>query len=384
MPWLAGIAVCAAPTIIAMRGQLAFGQGPMKLAELAFLVPAMLEGAAWMLAWRRGRAVKKGQPDGALGAAMWTLALTGAAMNFWHGAAESGVQVGVMYALASLIGFGLVEVLTHADRAAQMRTRRVGLLRAVRYPRIAWAAWSLQIQHGPATDPSAAWAQVWRDRFDCEPGSTRADRKDGRCRVRTRDRVRRGRTKLARQLAAARVETAQARAAVAQVRAETSARLVGEREAAAARAQRFAAERAALTAAREAAEREARDASQRAREAAAEAEQAQAALEDAETAREAAEREARETRERAEGERRETREMNEGEKSRSPRAGMILAAWGAGKEPNCSEIDRAVAGRVTGTARQTKRELIQEGFGPGNVPPEYRADSANPLITAAR
>lgn len=196
MPLLAGVVACVAPTIIATRGQYEFAHGPMDLGVLAWLFPAMLEGAAWLLAWRRYRAVRAGESVAWLTPGVWSLALVAAAMNVWHGATRSGgsLQVGVGYGLASLVGFALVELLArherHADSARQRR--RVGVARWLRFPRLAWAAWTRQVEMGPAGEAGEAWRQVWVDRFGVEPGSTRAQRRAGRRMVKSRDQIIRG------------------------------------------------------------------------------------------------------------------------------------------------------------------------------------------------
>lgn len=190
LPVVAGIVACVAPTVIAFRGQYEFAHGPMQLGALAWLFPAMLEGAAWYLAWRRYRAVQSGEPLGWLTPGVWALALTAAAMNVWHGATAPGgsLQVGVGYGLASLIGFALVELVARHDRAAsQHGVHRVGVLRALRFPPVAFAAWSRMVEMGPDADAREAWEQAWVDRYDVEPGATRDDRKDGRLRVLARD-----------------------------------------------------------------------------------------------------------------------------------------------------------------------------------------------------
>lgn len=194
LPGVAGAVACVAPTLIATRGQYQFALTTMQLGPMAVLVPMMLEGAAWTLAWRRHQAVHRDEPTERLTAGVWTLALTAAAMNLWHGAAEHSVQVGVAYAIASLVGFGLVELLAghqRGARAAETKVRRrawlLELLRALRYPRLSWAAWSRRIELGPGPDPAAdavaAWRQAWVDRFDVAPGADARMRRHGRRRV---------------------------------------------------------------------------------------------------------------------------------------------------------------------------------------------------------
>jgi hypothetical protein len=182
---------CAAPSIIAMRGQLAFARGPMQLGPLSPLWPAMLEGAAWVLAWERARATRDGQRTGLLGCGMWGFALVGAAMNFWHGAATTSAEVGAGYAAASLLGFALVEL--HVRREASPTRPRLGLVlrrlvlalaRAARFPRLSFAACSRLVELGPGADPAEAWRQAWLDRFGVAPGAGRTQRERARRDVR--------------------------------------------------------------------------------------------------------------------------------------------------------------------------------------------------------
>lgn len=168
-PALAGVAACVAPTAIATRGQYEFGVEVMQLGAMAVLVPVMLEGAAWMLAWQRYQAVAAGDPATRLTVGVWALAGAAAGLNFWHGATGLGgsVQVGVTYGVASVVGFGLVELLARhraggTPRARERRARRrLALARAVRFPRVSWAAWSMRVAHGDATAPEQVWRQVW-------------------------------------------------------------------------------------------------------------------------------------------------------------------------------------------------------------------------------
>lgn len=177
-PALAGVAACVAPTAIATRGQYEFGVEVMRLGAMAVLVPVMLEGAAWMLAWQRYQAVAAGDPATRLTVGVWALAGAAAGLNFWHGATGLGgsVQVGVTYGVASVVGFGLVELLARhragaTPRAQQRRARRrLALARAVRFPRVSWAAWSRRVAHGAATDPEQVWRQVWESSTQASDG----------------------------------------------------------------------------------------------------------------------------------------------------------------------------------------------------------------------
>jgi hypothetical protein len=112
LPMVAGLVACAAPAVIAFDGQYRFASGPMHLGQLGLLFPIMLEGVAWRLVWARQQALRAraDAPTARLTIGIWLTALTGAAMNVWHGLAAGSLQVGVGFGLASLVGFGLVEV----------------------------------------------------------------------------------------------------------------------------------------------------------------------------------------------------------------------------------------------------------------------------------
>lgn len=188
LPLVAGAVACVAPTVLAFRGQLAYAQGPMQLGPLAPLLPLMLEGAAWFLAWRRHRAVRAGEPLGWLTPGVWALALIAAGLQVWHGVDKGDVQVGVTFGLASLVGFGLVELLARHDRAAARQDiDRIGCRRWVRFPHVAFGAWSRMVELGPAVTAAEAWRQGWLDRYGVEPGATRGERLDGRATVRALD-----------------------------------------------------------------------------------------------------------------------------------------------------------------------------------------------------
>ncbi|MDN5920311.1 MAG: hypothetical protein L0I76_35310, partial [Pseudonocardia sp.] len=123
----------------------------------------------------------------------WLLAAVAASLNLWHGATgPGGLQVGVAYALASLVGFALVELLVGHQRRARAsadRTRRprgllIGLARLLRYPLLSWAAWSRRVELGPGADAGEAWGQAWRDRFGVELGADAIARRRGRAGMR--------------------------------------------------------------------------------------------------------------------------------------------------------------------------------------------------------
>ncbi|ANY10626.1 hypothetical protein [Pseudonocardia sp. HH130630-07] len=169
-PRVAGLVACAAPTAIAVHGQYKFGESVMGLpAPLPALVPLMLEGAAWLLAWRRHQAVRTGEPSGRLAAGMWTIALTAAGLNLSH--YLPNWHVGAVFGVASLVGFALVELLAQHERTAladgfRRRRRLAGLARTLRFPVASWRAWSRRLELGPISadpiaDADSAWRHAW-------------------------------------------------------------------------------------------------------------------------------------------------------------------------------------------------------------------------------
>jgi hypothetical protein len=161
------LAVIVASAGIACWGQYVYARDVMALSPAAaVLVPVMIEGATWSVAWLTIRATATGRPAGVLHAATWVLALLAAAANGWHGATAGGVAVGVSYALASLMGPVMWELLlstararAHGQTAAQTRA---ALLRWVRWPVTAWTAATLAAARNcPAEE---AWRAAWRDR----------------------------------------------------------------------------------------------------------------------------------------------------------------------------------------------------------------------------
>jgi len=179
VPALVGAVAIGAPMLIAWRGQLAFGRDVMDLGTLAIAVPVALEGAVLYTAHLTHRAVSEGLPAGRYRAMTWALALVAASMNLWHHGSD--LQVGVVYALASLIGIMLWELTTglrgHVRSGRSGAEIRAAAWRRIRYPRLSWAAASIRAARGPECSPDEAWVLAWRDRYGVGPDASRRDRR---------------------------------------------------------------------------------------------------------------------------------------------------------------------------------------------------------------
>lgn len=179
VPALVGAVAIGAPMLIAWRGQLAFGRDVMNLGPLAVAVPVALEGAVLYTAHLTHRAVAAGLPAGRYRAMTWALAAVAAGMNLWHHAANA--QVGVVYALASLLGILLWELTTglrgHVRSGRSGAEIRAAAWRRIRYPRLSWQAASIRAARGPECSPDEAWILAWRDRYGVGPDASRRDRR---------------------------------------------------------------------------------------------------------------------------------------------------------------------------------------------------------------
>lgn len=179
VPALVGAVAIGAPMVIAWRGQLEFARTVMQLGTLAVAVPVALEGAVLYTAHLTHRAVAAGLPAGRYRVMTWALALVAASMNLWHHGSD--LQVGVVYALASLLGIVLWELTTglrgHVRSGRSGAEIRAAAWRRIRYPRLSWAAASIRAARGPACSPEEAWALAWRDRYGVGPDASRRDRR---------------------------------------------------------------------------------------------------------------------------------------------------------------------------------------------------------------
>ncbi|SFT24375.1 hypothetical protein SAMN05444716_1291, partial [Streptomyces harbinensis] len=114
----------------------------------------------------------------------WIFAAAAAAMNYAHhcGPEFSPTQPAVAFATMSIVGMILWELyasLLHREesrrkgRTAQVRPR-IGLIRWMRYPATAWAAWSLTITDESLRTVGAAWAAAGEHRAQAREARERA------------------------------------------------------------------------------------------------------------------------------------------------------------------------------------------------------------------
>ncbi|MGV9776598.1 DUF2637 domain-containing protein [Streptosporangium sp. NPDC003464] len=184
-PALVGAVAMGAPIAIAWRGQLEFADQVMHLGFMAPALPIALEGGVWYLAFLIHRAITAGLPIGRYRVATWTMAGIAGAMNFWHGITASskddGLQVGVILALASLLGIALWELTASLTQQTTAKRTAAEIRRAawrrLRYPRLSWAAASIRASRGASCSIEQAWTAAWIDRYGVGPDASRRDRK---------------------------------------------------------------------------------------------------------------------------------------------------------------------------------------------------------------
>jgi hypothetical protein len=188
VPLLVGAVAMGAPILIGWDGQLLTARTVLHLGLLAWVFPVAIEGGAWWLAFLQHRAIRRHVPAGRLRFCIWLLALAAAGMNVWRGTLAYGPVGGVGLGLASLLGIGLWEITawylrwSASDRTG--RQARLSLARWLRFPRLAFAAWSIGLAHGIGADPDTAWCAAWIYRYGVGPDAIRRDRRLGRLVVR--------------------------------------------------------------------------------------------------------------------------------------------------------------------------------------------------------
>ncbi|MFF5115032.1 DUF2637 domain-containing protein [Streptosporangium sp. NPDC000509] len=183
-PVIVGAIAMGAPIAIAWRGQMEFATNVMNLGFMAPALPIALEGGVWYLAFLVHRAIQARLPIGRYRAATWMLAGIAAGMNLWHGIhanGDDGLQVGVILALASLLGIALWELTASLTQQTTARRSAAEIRRAtwrrIRYPRLSWAAASIRASRGADCSIEDAWTAAWADRYGVGPGASRRDRK---------------------------------------------------------------------------------------------------------------------------------------------------------------------------------------------------------------
>lgn len=190
-PVIVGGVAMGAPIAIAWRGQLEFADKVMHLGLMAPALPIALEGGVWYLAFLVHRAIKAKLPIGRYRVATWGMAGIAAGMNLWHGITANkadGLQVGMILALASLLGIALWELTASLTQQATTKRSAAEIRRAawrrVRYPHLSWAAASIRASRGEGCSIEAAWTAAWIDRYGVGPEASRRDRRIARSIVR--------------------------------------------------------------------------------------------------------------------------------------------------------------------------------------------------------
>jgi hypothetical protein len=147
----------------------------------AFLVPLVLDSAAFYAAALALRSVLAG--DSALGDRLlvWLYALGSAALNVWHADRAGGLAAALFYGGASVSAVVLWDRTLHATRRDALRelgaidppAPRFRAMRWVIRPRETWRAWSLAIAEGVSI-PAEALALA-REARSVAPASPAAD-----------------------------------------------------------------------------------------------------------------------------------------------------------------------------------------------------------------
>lgn len=188
LPVLVGAVAIGSPMLIAWGGQYAFAHEVMELGAASITLPIALEGAVLYSAYLTGRAVAAGLPAGRYRAMTWTMTAVAAGMNAWHQIDAratdadpwAGLHVGVIYAVASIVGIVLWELATglgkHARSGRSGTEIRAAAWQRVRYPRLSWAAASIRAARGASCSDGEAWQAAWIDRYGVGPDAPRRER----------------------------------------------------------------------------------------------------------------------------------------------------------------------------------------------------------------
>lgn len=179
--WAVPLGAIGSPEVIAWSGQLGFAKTKMHLGGLAALLPVALEGGTLYTAKLALEAIEAGKPAGRYRFATWVQAGIAAGMNYWHGSA-SGVQVGVAFALTSLLGIVMLELTValrwHKAGGRSATQIRIALVRRLRFPVLSVQATAIGAARG--LDVEAAWRAAWVDRYGIGPEATRRERRMAR------------------------------------------------------------------------------------------------------------------------------------------------------------------------------------------------------------
>lgn len=169
------IVVIAASMGIAWPAQATYFMGA-GMGLLGLAAPVVIEGPQWLSAVLTGRAVQAKASTWVYQLSTFAFAALAAAINYAHGARHSQL-LGVIYALASLMGVIAWELYVHSAKAhvagRTVADRKRDLGRRISYPST-WRA-AVRLRRAVAgLDAESAWQLAWRAEHGADPGITAA------------------------------------------------------------------------------------------------------------------------------------------------------------------------------------------------------------------
>ncbi len=169
------IVVIAASMGIAWPAQAVYFMGA-GMGLLGLAAPIVIEGPQWLSAVLTGRAVQAKASTWVYQASTGLFAAVAAAINYAHGSRHSTL-LGVIYALASLMGVIAWELYVHSAKAhisgRTVADRKRDLGRRISYPST-WRA-AVRLRRAVAgLSAEDAWQLAWRAEHGADPGITAA------------------------------------------------------------------------------------------------------------------------------------------------------------------------------------------------------------------
>lgn len=169
------VVVIAASMGIAWPAQATYFMGA-GMGLLGLAAPVVIEGPQWLSAVLTGRAVDSKASTWVYQLSTFAFAALAAAINYAHGARHSQL-LGVIYALASLMGVIAWELYVHSAKAhisgRTVADRKRDLGRRLSYPST-WRA-AVRLRRAVAgLDAESAWQLAWRAEHGADPGITAA------------------------------------------------------------------------------------------------------------------------------------------------------------------------------------------------------------------
>jgi hypothetical protein len=167
------VVVIAASMGIAWPAQASYFMGA-GMGLLGLAAPIVIEGPQWLSAILTGRAVHSGASTWVYQLSTGLFAGLAAAINYVHGARQTPL-LGVIYALASLMGVVAWELYVHSAKAhlsgRTVADRKRDLGRRISYPGT-WRAAVRMRRAVSGLDTETAWTLAWRARHGADPGIT--------------------------------------------------------------------------------------------------------------------------------------------------------------------------------------------------------------------